>query len=113
MPATILLDIPPQEQEQMLAALLKAPPRAYGWCRTRWSCATLAAQLTAKHGLAVSAWTVRRWLHELGWCGNAPHSSPKMTIPSGSSAWQSPVMIRHASKVSTTRNRTLPLCICS
>lgn len=26
-----------------LLALLKAPPRAYGWCRTRWSCATLAA----------------------------------------------------------------------
>jgi Homeodomain-like domain len=25
-----------------LLALLKAPPRAYGWCRTRWSCATLA-----------------------------------------------------------------------
>src|SRR5215218_2585110 len=50
-----------------LLALLKAPPRAYGWCRTRWSCATLAAQLTAKHGLAVSAWTVRRWLYELGW----------------------------------------------
>ncbi len=22
-----------------LVALLKAPPRAYGWCRTRWSCA--------------------------------------------------------------------------
>ena len=33
-----------------LGALLKAPPRAYGWCRTRWSCATLAAQLQAKHG---------------------------------------------------------------
>src|SRR5215510_11247911 len=48
-------------------ALLKAPPRAYGWCRTRWSCATLAAQLQTKHGLEVSAWTVRRWLHEMGW----------------------------------------------
>ena len=48
-------------------ALLKAPPRASGWCRTRWSCATLALALHANHGLAVSAWTVRRWLHELGW----------------------------------------------
>ena len=28
-----------------LLALLKAPPRAYGWCRTRGSCATLAATL--------------------------------------------------------------------
>jgi transposase len=53
--------------KRSLHALLKTPPRAYGWCRTRWSGATLAAQLKAKHGLDVSAWTVRRWLHELGW----------------------------------------------
>jgi transposase len=50
-----------------LGALLKAAPRAYGWCRTRWSCATLAATLQAKHGIEVSAETVRRWLHEIGW----------------------------------------------
>jgi transposase len=50
-----------------LLALLKAPPRAYGWCRTRWSCATLAATFQAKRGLAVSAETMRRWVHELGW----------------------------------------------
>jgi transposase len=53
--------------KRSLGALLKAPPRAYGWCRTRWSCATLAVQLQTKHGLAVSVWTVRRWLHEMGW----------------------------------------------
>ena len=50
-----------------LGALLKKAPRAYGWCRTRWSCATLAMTLRAKHGTEVSAATVRRWLHELGW----------------------------------------------
>jgi transposase len=50
-----------------LLALLKAPPRAYGWCRTRWSCATLALTLQAKRGIIVSAETMRRWLHELGW----------------------------------------------
>ena len=50
-----------------LSALLKKAPRAYGWCRPRWSCATLAATLQAKHGIAVSAETVRRWLHEIGW----------------------------------------------
>jgi putative transposase len=50
-----------------LVALLKAPPRAYGWCRTRWSCATLAATLQAKRGLIVSAETMRRWVHEVGW----------------------------------------------
>ena len=50
-----------------LCTLLKAAPRTYGWCRTRWSCATLAATLQAKHGIEVSAETVRRWLHEIGW----------------------------------------------
>ena len=50
-----------------LGALLKKAPRAYGWCRTRWSCATLALTLQTTHGIAVSADTVRRWLHELGW----------------------------------------------
>src|SRR3982750_4394276 len=28
-----------------LLALLQKTPAAYGWCRTRWSCATLALQL--------------------------------------------------------------------
>ena len=50
-----------------LLALLKAAPRAYGWCRTRWSCATLALTLQTKRGITVSAETMRRWLHELGW----------------------------------------------
>ena len=50
-----------------LLALLKTPPRAYGWCRTRWSCATLALTLEAKRGLTVSAETMRRWVHEVGW----------------------------------------------
>jgi putative transposase len=50
-----------------LLALLKASPRASGWCRTRWSCATLALTLQAKRGLTVSAETMRRWLHEVGW----------------------------------------------
>jgi len=50
-----------------LLALLKAPPRAYGWCRTRWSCATLAATLRTKRGLTVSAETMRHWVHEVGW----------------------------------------------
>jgi putative transposase len=50
-----------------LLALLKRPPRAYGWCRTRWSCATLALTLQATRGMTVSAETMRRWLHEIGW----------------------------------------------
>jgi transposase len=50
-----------------LLALLKATPQAYGWCRTRWSGATLALTLQTKRGVTVSAETMRRWLHEVGW----------------------------------------------
>ena len=50
-----------------LVAMLRKVPSAYGWCRTRWSCATLAAQLTLQRGIVVSASTMRRWLHALGW----------------------------------------------
>lgn len=53
--------------KRSLLAILKAVPHACGWCRTRWSCATLALELQARRGLTVSAETVRRWLHELGW----------------------------------------------
>src|SRR5215471_12606309 len=50
-----------------LLALLQASPRAYGWDHTRWSCATLAVTLGTKRRMAVSAETVRRWLHKAGW----------------------------------------------
>jgi transposase len=53
--------------KRSVLALLKAAPRAYGWCRTRWSCATLALEVHARRGVQVSAETMRRWLHELGW----------------------------------------------
>jgi putative transposase len=50
-----------------LLALLQKSPAVEGWCRTRWSCAALALSLEARRGLRVSAETVRRWLHGLGW----------------------------------------------
>jgi putative transposase len=50
-----------------LLALLHRSPRREGWCRTRWSCATLALSLEVRRGLRVSAETVRRWLQSLGW----------------------------------------------
>jgi hypothetical protein len=33
--------------QRLLVVLLKAATRAHGWCRTRWSCVTLAAMLQA------------------------------------------------------------------
>jgi transposase len=50
-----------------LLALLNKAPAVFGWCRTRWSCATLAAQLQAQRRVDVSAATLRRWLHQIGW----------------------------------------------
>jgi transposase len=50
-----------------LLALPHVAPRVHGWCRTRWSCATLALTLEAKRGIQVSAETMRRWVHEVGW----------------------------------------------
>jgi transposase len=57
----------PPSLKRSLLALLKAPPTVFGWCRTRWSCATLAAQLKVNRGAEVSSETVRRWLHQLGY----------------------------------------------
>ena len=50
-----------------LLALLNKAPSAFGWCRVRWSCATLAIEMKAQRGVQVSAATLRRWLHQLGW----------------------------------------------
>jgi transposase len=56
----------PSLQRSLLALLQKAPS-AYGWCRTRWSCATLALQLEVQRSISLSAETVRRCLQALGW----------------------------------------------
>lgn len=56
----------PSVRRSLLALLTKAPA-VYGWCRTRWSCAALAAQLQLQRGIVVSTSTMRRWLHALGW----------------------------------------------
>jgi transposase len=58
--------LPPYLKRSLLA-LLKAPPTVYGWCRTRWSCATLSAQLKVNRGIEVCSETVRRHLHQLGY----------------------------------------------
>jgi transposase len=53
--------------QRSLLALLRRTPHAYGWCRTRWSCATLSLQLAAQRGLRVSRETIRRTLHQLSY----------------------------------------------
>ena len=53
--------------KRSVVAILHSVPRLCGWCRTRWSCATIAVELYTRRKIAVSAETVRRWLHELDW----------------------------------------------
>ncbi len=53
--------------KRSLLALVKRAPSAFGWCRTRWSCATLALELRTRRRVSVSQETIRRWLHELGY----------------------------------------------
>jgi putative transposase len=43
--------------------VLRATPRAFGFMRSRWCCATLALLLWRQHRIDVSSETVRRWLH--------------------------------------------------
>jgi transposase len=68
-------------RRRSLVALLKATPRAYGGCRTRWSCATLALTWQAKWGITVSAETMRRWVHEGDWVWKRPTRVAKDDAP--------------------------------
>lgn len=62
-----LPSLPRASLKRSSVALLKRAPAAFGWCRTRWSCAASAAELKARRGVTISRDTVRRWLHELGY----------------------------------------------
>lgn len=62
-------------------ALLKRAPRAFGWCRVRWSCACLAAELKARRGVAVSQEAVRRWPHEAGYARKRARHAAQDDVP--------------------------------
>jgi transposase len=64
-----------------LLARLKAPPRAYGWCRTRWRGATLALTWQTTRGITVAAEIMRRWVHEVDWVWNRPQLVAKDDDP--------------------------------
>jgi transposase len=53
--------------QRAVLGILHSVPRLCGWCRTRWSCATVALEFFVRRRITVSGETVRRWLHELGW----------------------------------------------
>ena len=53
--------------KRSVLALLKTVPRAWDWCRTRWELCTVGFGVASAPGVGVSAETMRRWLHELGW----------------------------------------------
>jgi transposase len=53
--------------KRSLLSIIKRVPALCGWCRTRWSCQTLALELQARRGVAVSRETIRRWLPDVGY----------------------------------------------
>jgi transposase len=53
--------------KRSLLSIVRRAPVAFGWCRTRWSCAALALELKARRGTSIRGETVRRWLHELSY----------------------------------------------
>jgi len=53
--------------KRSLLSIIKRVPSSFGWCRTRWSCATLALELKARRKAKVSRETIRRWLHDVGY----------------------------------------------
>lgn len=60
--------LPPLNRwQRKLRSLIKQSPRLFGWCRVRWSCATLALTLALLSGVDVSRETVRRELKVAGY----------------------------------------------
>jgi len=61
---------PPRREPRLkrsLLSIIKRVPASFGWCRTRWSCQTLALELNARRKVKVSRETIRRWLHDVGY----------------------------------------------
>ena len=53
--------------QQKLLWIIKQPPRLFGWCRTRWSCAALSLTIATQTGLQVSRETIRCELRATGY----------------------------------------------
>lgn len=56
-------------------------PQDFGYFRTRWSCEALAETLAWETGIRLSAETVRRGLHRLGWRWRRPRPIVGLTDP--------------------------------
>jgi hypothetical protein len=74
-------------RQRSLLALLKSAPSLHGWCRTRGSGAALAETLQQRCDWRVSAETVRRWLHALGWVGKRAQLAAKDNDPERVTKW--------------------------
>ena len=61
-------------------------PRDFGYCRSRWSCATLALVLLDTHRVAAGPEAVRRMLHAHGLVWRRPRPVPGKTDPQ--KAWK-------------------------
>jgi transposase len=60
--------------EELLAEVLALDPREQGYWATTWTVPLLRTYLEEQYGCPVSARTLRRRLHEFGWCWKRPRS---------------------------------------
>jgi transposase len=58
--------------ERLLAQVLAEDPQEHGFLATTWTVPLLVTHLAEAHGCVVSERTLRRRLHEYGWCGKRP-----------------------------------------
>lgn len=58
--------------DQIITSTLHADPMAFGYAATGWTVALLRQHLAHRYGVTVSARTLRRRLHALGWRWKRP-----------------------------------------
>jgi transposase len=64
--------VPPTWLHAVVRWLTDKTPEDFGYFRTRWSCETLAEVLAWERGISLSAETIRRGLHQVGFVWRRP-----------------------------------------
>lgn len=58
--------------DKLLDATLRSDPMTFGYATTGWTVALLKQHLARCHGVTISARTLRRRMHALGWRWKRP-----------------------------------------
>lgn len=80
----------PQLTEDLLVPILEQDPRTHGYAATGWTAPLLGHHLRRWHGICLSDRTLRKRLHEFGFCWKRPryvfsHRAPHLPQKKGGS----------------------------